>query len=1307
MIRKSDKDSTTFFKDIFVDASGTEVAVTKIIHRDTDGTEQEVYPQGAIKLRITSNYDTASKRSVDGDQYGAPTLNPLSETYVPLEVTVTPYPSNSGWKLTSSDFDLGDEEGQVHYGEATIALTVAIPDEVGYTLYSINAVPLRGDLDSETFKFWAVKYSDSALDADYSWDFDSDLIDSVTGLTLVNTNGYAATYKTGYTDKSLAGVYDSTYTTDPNLFSVPLTLPDWKTTGMSVAVAGRFYRGGYCGFYDEVSANDYNGNNFLIKWLYRQPQFVGTNRFSYTSPETTVADRLSYTSTHLLVITLSPAIDVSNAENIVLSPNPTEDETEFTVTYTSPNVDYTKVWSQTVYEKLEDFSFFIMKSYVDGVLQGEGFIRAYATASCPGEGLFAIGFTNATDQRTYPDMIDRASVFAKTLTASEIAGECAVFGISAETGETTVTVAAQDTRNPRTRTAPSDVSAITMTPKLKAFILDNKTIAVAGVFREWILERLYTEYANTDAVVINYRNGYTPEYIYNFVFQFNIWELYKSYQPLMLSRFATESNFLVDGNAVTLEGNWSTSIGQMRFADPYDGTAAVETGLADVAHYAYLTLDTPMELGSTHTVSWMGQELSFSYTDETYCSSIKVNQEGYLPAAGMKYAYLGTWLGTGGRWDPTTNSDLTFDLIDTSTGLSVYSGTAVARNTVESFTLGENTIQVSGENTYVMDFSSVTTEGSYRIKVNNVGYSHEFLISQQAIGKCFWTNMRGLFHHRSGCDQIVAPYTNWPYAQASFMQTYESEFVCDEDQYGRVATLDGTLYSTLIGSHFDMVPALATGNVFRDVHGGWYDAADFDRRPYHLITARDVTEPYLRFPENFSDNQLNIPESGNGIPDILAEAEWGLDVWRRAQHVDGGCACWIETDSHEKEWPWESSKLYYLGSASRQDSLNYAWSAAKLAKALRMVGTDLALYKSALYTESAIRAFNWGVNEDNTLDQTFTQASSTNETYTFYYTEDVSKVNRLIAPAAASLYMLTGETRFSDYITETNFNAYYSWVSTNENTFMLYASSEFMLDLDEQFPAFCSTYQTFIMKQANAWKVRQATHPYYAMSWEPSSAYYNYQSWGVAHPDYRGRVYIYAWLYTGDTAWRDQALLAMDFTVGCNPTGRTMTTGLGKVAPIHHLDSWLPQGEVELGAYSPLPGISPYTFTGGDGYCSGSTGVVPWVYRMTASAYTYLDMAFAGVGINTLPGGYNTTVTNTTGIVSSWLKSRMPSWRHACECEDSYVAGGEFTIWETVGGKCFMFGCLLGGAGFTPDPSWVAQAPVTDRYDSEGLIFLP
>ena len=54
--------------------------------------------------------------------------------------------------------------------------------------------------------------------------------------------------------------------------------------------------------------------------------------------------------------------------------------------------------------------------------------------------------------------------------------------------------------------------------------------------------------------------------------------------------------------------------------------------------------------------------------------------------------------------------------------------------------------------------------------------------------------------------------------------------------------------------------------------GGWYDAGDYNK--YTNWTASYVLEfmkAYLENPEAWGDD-YNIPESGNGVPDILDEA---------------------------------------------------------------------------------------------------------------------------------------------------------------------------------------------------------------------------------------------------------------------------------------------------------------------------------------------------------------------------------------------------------------------------------------------------
>ncbi|MEM7761969.1 MAG: glycoside hydrolase family 9 protein, partial [Cyanobacteria bacterium P01_A01_bin.40] len=70
--------------------------------------------------------------------------------------------------------------------------------------------------------------------------------------------------------------------------------------------------------------------------------------------------------------------------------------------------------------------------------------------------------------------------------------------------------------------------------------------------------------------------------------------------------------------------------------------------------------------------------------------------------------------------------------------------------------------------------------------------------------------------------------------------------------------------------------------------GGWHDAGDYSK----YVTTATVSigrllSLYEEYPQLFPDNQLSIPESGNGISDLLDEMEFGLDWLLKMQREDG------------------------------------------------------------------------------------------------------------------------------------------------------------------------------------------------------------------------------------------------------------------------------------------------------------------------------------------------------------------------------------------------------------------------------------
>jgi endoglucanase len=75
---------------------------------------------------------------------------------------------------------------------------------------------------------------------------------------------------------------------------------------------------------------------------------------------------------------------------------------------------------------------------------------------------------------------------------------------------------------------------------------------------------------------------------------------------------------------------------------------------------------------------------------------------------------------------------------------------------------------------------------------------------------------------------------------------------------------------------------------YADVSGGWHDAGDYGR--YVVPAAKavgDLLLAYMAEPAAFTDS-WNIPESGNGIPDILNEVRYELGWMKKMQREDGG-----------------------------------------------------------------------------------------------------------------------------------------------------------------------------------------------------------------------------------------------------------------------------------------------------------------------------------------------------------------------------------------------------------------------------------
>jgi hypothetical protein len=109
----------------------------------------------------------------------------------------------------------------------------------------------------------------------------------------------------------------------------------------------------------------------------------------------------------------------------------------------------------------------------------------------------------------------------------------------------------------------------------------------------------------------------------------------------------------------------------------------------------------------------------------------------------------------------------------------------------------------------------------------------------------------------------------------------------------------------------------------RDVNGGWYDAGDPNKYMSNTVTAHswlllayDMNKPLLK------DGELNIPESGNNIPDLLDEIRYGTEFLLKMQRADGAV---FDRVSHNDPVPQIAEPC---SGATLMAISAYAWAAA-------------------------------------------------------------------------------------------------------------------------------------------------------------------------------------------------------------------------------------------------------------------------------------------------------------------------------------------------------------------------------------------
>ncbi|MBT3180876.1 MAG: hypothetical protein HN337_00035, partial [Deltaproteobacteria bacterium] len=614
------------------------------------------------------------------------------------------------------------------------------------------------------------------------------------------------------------------------------------------------------------------------------------------------------------------------------------------------------------------------------------------------------------------------------------------------------------------------------------------------------------------------------------------------------------------------DGNWSVRrsddseidvLGVYRHSIPV-GAPEYEVGYAlpysdeiiDVDHRIYLILrENVGEKDILQIAGPGGVNMLLPFSDR-YLETpvVQLNQVGYNPRSTKRYAYISGWLGDGGALNLDDFSNSVDILLEPSDML--HQKEAITEDL--PVTLRSILDDDAGSEVKQVDLSDLPTseDSRFRIRIPGVGVSLATEISERSALRAFYVVARGLFFNRWG-GELRSDLTSWS-RPADHSQVITAEMY-DPDDY--------------LDKYFD-----DPGEPFpvgdTPLAGGYHDAGDFDQRPSHTVIAQLLLRAFELHPELFNDGQLNIPESGNGIPDILDEALWGIAGWEALQEPDGGVRYGVQSFRH----PWG----YYLAS---DDPLPY-WTfsrcpqvsarvAGLFAQASRLIDPYDAA-RSLELQQKAIDAYNYA------------KANGANPNFLMY--------------GASELYRLTSEEEYKiDF--EDAWGAMGTYGVFNNLALSHLFLRDYDLDGRRAMPDYVLGYHDSELPDQDIIEMMHSWLPMYAgnvlENIENEHAHRNPRpsgyamTWGQGTTTARYLDTIVASLQIGagtlsELEWKDlkqeyfnAISLSADYALGGNPNGLVYFTGLGSrnVKEPLHLDS-LAFVKMDIGR--PMPGIPVY-----------------------------------------------------------------------------------------------------------------------------------
>jgi endoglucanase len=497
-------------------------------------------------------------------------------------------------------------------------------------------------------------------------------------------------------------------------------------------------------------------------------------------------------------------------------------------------------------------------------------------------------------------------------------------------------------------------------------------------------------------------------------------------------------------------------------------------------------------------VSLKGGAAPPAYTPDTG-PRVRVNQVAYLPK-GPKNATVVT-----AATDP-----LAWELHNSANTVVAHGMTTPRGNDVSS-----------GQNVQSIDFSAFTGSGTGFTLVADGETSFPFDIDSASYEKLRQDSLKWFYTQRSGIEILDS-------LRPGYARPAGHTNVAPNQGDNNVPCQPGVCDYTL------------------NVQGGWYDAGDHGKyvvnggiSVFQLMNEFERTKVAATAkPGKLGDSTLALPESGNGVPDILDEARWEMDFLLSMQvPADKPLAGMAHHKVHDENWtglpllPNKDPMKRELHPPSTAATLNLAASAAQAARVFApydaaFSAKALAAAKAA-WTAALAHPTMYALVSDGNGGGAYDDSNVTDE---FYW-------------AAAELFITTGESQYADFIHSSPLHT--SDIFPADGFSWQYVAPLGRLDL-ALIPNNLSdraAVRASVLAGADKYLATVAAHPY-GLPYAPAG---NMYAWGSNSSVLNNMVVLgAAFDVSGASKYRDAVLQGFNYLLGRNALNESYVTGYGE-----------------------------------------------------------------------------------------------------------------------------------------------------------------